>query len=470
MKNDVKNKKKNKNNTNNKKNNNKIIIKNEKKDIKINNNYSLNTDDKKVNGKTHAKKIIFICSIFIILITLLLFIFYYFFGGNYLKITKSGSDKEIKVLVGNSNYEIPKVTCKFFNKELSNKELKIVKNIDTNKLGKQEVEYECKKSFFKKNIVIKYNVVDEEPPILEVDSDENISIYVGDEYKEPIFKATDNYDGDITDKAEKTGEVDNKTAGIYEINYSVKDSSLNEASKKITVEVKVRPVQTNNKNNNNNVTYNTSSNMSCGTPGVIYLTFDDGPNNTYTPVILDVLKKYGVKATFFITSSGSDDLVKREYDEGHAVGIHTSTHQYNVVYASDEAFWNDMNIVKDRIERITGVSPTLMRFPGGSSNTVSRHYSVGIMGRLASQIEEKGYGYFDWNISSGDAGGTTDPNVEYNNVVNALSKSRGNVILMHDIKYHTSQAIDSIVKYGIENGYTFDVLNTSIICHQAINN
>ena len=111
-----------------------------------------------------------------------------------------------------------------------------------------------------------------------------------------------------------------------------------------------------------------------------------------------------------------------------------------------------------------------MRFPGGGSNTVSRNYSVGIMGRLAQQIEERGYAYFDWNISSGDAGGTTDPNVEYRNVVNNLSKSRGNVILMHDIKYHTSQAIDSIVKYGIDNGYTFSVLTKDVVCHQHINN
>lgn len=436
------------------------------KDLKGKN---VSRSEKYSKNKSNKKKIIFICSIIVILITLILFILYYLFGGNYLKITKSSNNKEIEVLVGNNDYEKVDVTCNFFNKKLSNKELKIVKNIDVNKLGKQEVEYECKKSFFKKNIIIKYNVVDKEAPVLEVDSEDSVSIYVGDEYKEPSVKATDNYDGDITDKIEKTGEVNNQKDGTYEINYSVKDSSLNESTKKITVEVKVRPVQTN-KNSNNNVTYNISSNISCGTPGVIYLTFDDGPNNIYTPVILDVLKKYGVKATFFITSSGSDDLVKREYDEGHAVGIHTSTHQYNVVYASDEAFWNDMNVVKERIERITGVSPTLMRFPGGSSNTVSRHYSVGIMGRLAQQIEEKGYGYFDWNISSGDAGGTTDPTQEYNNVVNALSKTRGNVILMHDIKYHTSQAIDSIVKYGIENGYTFDVLNTSIICHQAINN
>ena len=415
--------------------------------------------------KKSKKKVVLIISIIVLLFLLLLFFLYYFFGGNYLVISKDGNDDVKEVLVSSDSVEIPKVTCKFFGRKVSKKELKMVKNIDVNKLGNQGIEYECKKSFFKKNITIKYNVVDLEAPTLEIDSEDNVSIYVGDEYKEPGVKAIDNYDGDITDRIEKSGEVDNQKEGTYEITYSVKDSSSNESSKTIKVEVKARPVQTKSSGGTK-----VSSNMSCGSPGVIYLTFDDGPNNSYTPVILDVLKKYGVKATFFVTSSGSDDLIRREYNEGHAVGIHTSTHAYNIVYSSDEAFWNDMNVVKGRIERLTGVSPTLMRFPGGSSNTVSRHYSVGIMSRLARQIEEKGYGYFDWNISSGDAGGTTDPTQEYYNVVNNLSKSRGNVILMHDIKKHTSQAIDSIVKYGLDNGYTFDVLNTSIICHQAISN
>ena len=363
-------------------------------------------------------------------------------------------------MVGDNNYQKPKVTCTFLGKKVSKKNIKIMKEIDINKLGEQEVIYECEKSFFKKNVNVKYNVVDKIAPELEVDSEEKVTIYVNDNYNEPIVKAVDNYDGDITDKVEKIGEVDNKKAGTYEIEYKVQDSSGNEISKKIVVEVKTKQVAGSNK----------GANMSCGEAGVIYLTFDDGPNNYYTPVILDVLKKYNVKATFFVTSAGSDDLIKREFDEGHKVAIHTSSHAYNVVYASEEAFWNDMDIVKERIIRITGVEPTMMRFPGGSSNTVSRHYSIGIMGRLAEQIENKGYAYFDWNISSGDAGETTDPNVEYANVVNTLSKSRGNVVLMHDIKKHTSEAIESIVKYGIDNGYTFDVLNNSIVCHQPINN
>ena len=97
------------------------------------------------------------------------------------------------------------------------------------------------------------------------------------------------------------------------------------------------------------------------------LTFDDGPNNTYTPIILDVLKKYDVKATFFVTNSGKDELIKREYDEGHAIGLHTASHSYEKIYVSTTAFFNDLDLVAARVKRITGMDATLTRFPGGSS-------------------------------------------------------------------------------------------------------
>ena len=137
---------------------------------------------------------------------------------------------------------------------------------------------------------------------------------------------------------------------------------------------------------------------------------------------------------------------------------------------SSENFWGEVNKAHDLILNLTGYDSKLIRFPGGASNTVSKKYNTGIMSRLAREVTEKGYNYFDWNVSSGDSGGTTDPNVEYNNVIKSLSKSRGNVILMHDIKTHTMNAIDSIIKYGLDNGYKFDVLNLSITCKQSTNN
>ena len=98
------------------------------------------------------------------------------------------------------------------------------------------------------------------------------------------------------------------------------------------------------------------------------------------------------------------------------------------------------------------------------------------MTQLAKEVEDNGYVYFDWNISSGDAGGLKSASFngkvseEISNVTRNLSKSRGNVILMHDIKQTTASAIEEIIKYGKNNGYKFEVLNKNIICHQRINN
>lgn len=354
------------------------------------------------------------------------------------------------------SFDYPNIECTFLGLK-ANSEL--TKEIDLNTLGEQEAEYTCTKFIFKKVQKVTINVKDKEPPKITLNGSGEVYVYSSKKYTELGAKAEDNIDGDLTDKIIVTGEVDVQTVGTYEIKYTVTDAAGNEASITRKVNVTEKP-----------------SESSCGEKGVVYLTFDDGPDNGYTPMILDVLKKYDVKATFFVTSTGSDDLIKREFDEGHAVGVHTSSHDYAKIYVSSDAFWNDFNIVAERIKKITGQAPTLSRFPGGSSNTVSKKYSKGIMTQLVKEVEEKGYAYFDWNESSGDAGGLTHPTLEENvqqeikNVTTSLSKSHGNVILMHDIKKTTANAIEGIVKYGIDNGYTFKVLDQSIICHQKVNN
>ena len=402
-----------------------------------------------MKSKKSIKKPVLI-SLIVLVSVGVLFCIFFVVGGNFLKIDFEETDKEISF--NDENFQYPLVKCTFFGSDVSNN-VERLNDIDISKLGEQNIEYTCKKLFFSKKASIKYVVVDKTNPEITLNGNPELSVYLGGSYEEKGATAKDNFDGDLSDKISIEGTVDVNTVGDYNIKYVVKDSSGNTSEVERKVHIKEKP-----------------SPSSCGDAGVIYLTFDDGPNTIYTPVILDVLKKYDVKATFFITSAGTDELVKREFDEGHAIGIHSATHAYDKIYVSSEAFWSDMNIVKERIEKVTGKSTDLMRFPGGASNTVSRKYNRGIMTQLAKEIEEKGYGYFDWNISSGDAGGTTDPEVEYNNVISSLSKSRGNVILMHDIKKHTSLAIENIVKYGLDHGYKFDVLNKDIICHQRINN
>ena len=329
------------------------------------------------------------------------------------------------------------------------------------KKAKDKVTYTVKDSH--RNKAVKERELireDKEAPKMELNGAETVYVIVGGTYNEQGVKVTDNCDGDISSEVKTEGTVNTGEAGTYTLKYTVKDKAGNEASKERKVEVQKYVPKV-------------GANYSCGAAGVIYLTFDDGPNGNYTPTILDVLKKYNVKATFFVlgqNASARPDLLKREVNEGHAVGIHTWTHEYSNIYSSTSAFWNEVNRTHDYIKNQTGYDSKLIRFPGGASNTVSKHYSTGIMSTLAREVVNKGYNYFDWNESSGDAGGTTTASGVYSNVIGQLSKSKGNVILMHDIKSYTMNAVEDIVKYGKNNGYTFDVLNIGIECKQGTNN
>ena len=396
-----------------------------------------------------------VVTLIVILVILLFVLGFLVLGGNLLTL-KVLDEEALEAPYQGEKYEYPKVECTFLGLK-ANAEL--TKKIDLNTMGEQEAEYTCSKFIFKSVKKVKIKVMDKIPPEIKLNGNSETYVYVGRKYLELGAKATDNMDGDVSDKISITGEVDGNTIGKYEIKYTVTDSSGNIGEQIRKVNVTERP-----------------GDLSCGEKGVIYLTFDDGPNDTYTPKILDVLKKYDVKATFFVTNSGSDEMIKREYDEGHAIALHTASHDYAKIYASVDAFFDDLNSVAERVKRITGQEANLSRFPGGSSNTVSRKYSKGIMTELSKMVEEKGYNYVDWNVLSGDAethkSTTFEGKVEeeIKNVTANLRSSVGNVVLMHDIKQTTATAIESIVKYGIDHGYKFKVLDQSVICHQKINN
>ena len=140
---------------------------------------------------------------------------------------------------------------------------------------------------------------------------------------------------------------------------------------------------------------------------VIYLTFDDGPSRN-TSYILDVLKSENVKATFFITGKGSDYIIKREYEEGHSIGLHTYSHNYKAIYSKVDAYFKDIEAVNQRLCDITTTRSKIVRFAGGSSNTISRRYKKGIMSELTKEVIARGYKYYDWNIDSGDASGVSN--------------------------------------------------------------
>ena len=315
------------------------------------------------------------------------------------------------------------------------------------KVLKDKIIYSVQDSNGNKKIVTKKVIFkDIEKPNITLEGGEEITVYVGEEYKELGYSVSDNCDNNLKDKVKVEGSVDTSKEGVYTITYKLSDSSDNSTS--VTRKVNV-----------------------VDNKGIIYLTFDDGPNDGTTNVILDILKEEGVKATFFVTCHGPDELIKREYDEGHTVALHTATHNYAILYASDEAYFNDLQQVQDRVKRITGFDSKIIRFPGGASNTISRRYSSGIMSRITQEVLNRGYKYYDWNISSGDAGNTTDPNVVYSNVVNSLRTDRANMVLMHDIKTYTRDALRNIIRYGKNNGYRFEriTMDTEMIA-QRVNN
>ncbi len=207
---------------------------------------------------------------------------------------------------------------------------------------------------------------------------------------------------------------------------------------------------------------------------VCYLTFDDGPSAN-TLKILDILNKYGVKATFFVINSADIGYVKNIYEAGHTVGLHTATHNYSQIYASTDAYFNDLQQISDKVESIIGIKPTVMRFPGGSSNKVSAKYCGGIMTRLVSLVQERGYSYFDWNVASGDADSNT-PSYTYirNNVLNSAKNKNSACVLMHDssAKTTTVQALPEIIEGLTAMGYRFEALTpeTYGYHHRNLNN
>ena len=199
-------------------------------------------------------------------------------------------------------------------------------------------------------------------------------------------------------------------------------------------------------------------------PKTIYLTFDDGPSEN-TIKILDLLKQYKIKATFFTIGGQDEAIYKRIVKEGHTLANHTNEHEYSVVYKSTDAFWQSFEKHNAFIKKLTGKDNKIMRFPGGSNNTVSNKYSYGIMNTLTKQAKEKGYIYHDWNVSSLDAvKNTQDENVIVNTVLKEVRDWSRPIILFHDSspKTTTVSALKRIIPELVGKGYKFDKIDESV--------
>ena len=180
----------------------------------------------------------------------------------------------------------------------------------------------------------------------------------------------------------------------------------------------------------------------------VYLTFDDGPSSN-TDNILDILDTYGVKATFFVTGkegAKAEASYRRIVEEGHTLGMHSYTHDYSVIYPSEEAFLEDMEKLQRYLYDVTGVQSTYIRFPGGSSNKVS---DVD-MRLLITDVHEAGMEYFDWNVSSQDASSKPLTKEEIlDNCLNSIERFQNCIILMHDAgsKDSTVEALPELIEH-----------------------
>lgn len=198
-------------------------------------------------------------------------------------------------------------------------------------------------------------------------------------------------------------------------------------------------------------------------PKIVCLTFDDGPSKNTAP-ILEILDKEQVPATFFVCAQDANEkylpLVADIAAAGHQIALHSATHQYSKIYASTDAFWQDIRTLRQALEPYVDVAAIdWLRFPGGSTNTVSHRYGGRqIMQQLKAQAEQKGYAWIDWNVCAEDAT-ASHPNAAQilRNVQNDAKDQPICVVLMHDTNatHETVKALPDILEWFAAKGYRF---------------
>ncbi len=415
----------------------------------------------------------------------------------------------------------------YHNNRLIAKDKYVVKsenNVNTEILGDYKISYDVKYHLRKFHIERIVHVIDDIKPVITANIEKFERDYCTRKDKSKLtFEAIDNYDGDLTSVVEKN-EVDNniilsatdatgnKETLIIPIDYGTKPDDYIKLNGNSTIYVTLNGKYTESgagyydgcgkkldekittsgsvdtkKTGTYTITYTASTGKKAtrkivvykpsagvvtgnGNGKIIYLTFDDGPG-PYTQKILNTLDKYNVKATFFVTNQFSNYvyLIKNEYQAGHTVAVHTYTHNYNI-YRSVDTYVNDFNKMNAVIEKYTGSKSKLFRFPGGSSNTVSRQYAKGVVRKIADYMNNAGYRYFDWDITSGDASNASRKQI-YNNVVNGVKRCSSCIVLMHDIKATTANELDNILQTLTSSGYRFGTLSmSSPTAHHSIAN
>ena len=191
----------------------------------------------------------------------------------------------------------------------------------------------------------------------------------------------------------------------------------------------------------------------------VFLTFDDGPTSNITPQVLDILKRYNVKATFFVLGKQVErnpDLIRREFNEGHCIESHTYSHTYKAVYTSKDTFFDEFYRTQTNLQNCLGneeFKTLVVRMPGG---TVGGPYHS-IKKEISGELRGKGIASLDWNCLTKDAEGAVTEEAIMNNVYTYTGNKTSVVLLMHDAdtKQITPDTLPKVIEYYRDNGYKF---------------
>jgi len=188
----------------------------------------------------------------------------------------------------------------------------------------------------------------------------------------------------------------------------------------------------------------------------IYLTFDDGPSYKVTNNILDILKKNKVKATFFLIGDqikDKEDVVKRIYNEGNSIGLHSYTHNYKKIYCNEDKFIKEMINCRNEINKVVGISPNIIRFPGGSYKRLNKDF--------LKRLHDKNFKVYDWNLDSSDGLKPKAPLDElYANAIEGSEEKGTLILLFHcaDVHQNTCRVLPKIISYYKSKGYEFKLI------------
>ena len=346
--------------------------------------------------------------------------------------------------------------------------VKVTDNIKNNKVGKYKVTY--KNFLFKKNRTVE--IVDEVKPVITL-IDDNVTILLNEEYKEPGYKAQDEYDGDLTDKVEIISGLKNNQVGTYKITYKVTDSSKNTTKLSRVVNVVNTLYKDEYETMDNNMTGWYTSNRQDGSrpreseikkykdqnvyflgpdKKVIYLTFDEGGNITYVKEIVDILNKHNIDATFFFSRnyiSNNPDLMKKIINSGHSIGNHTVNHLSMPSLATKDKFdsyYSELKETEIAFMQATGKPmEKLFRYPMGEYSN-----------RTMNIMKSMGYKSIFWSVAYKDWDGDYNKEYSLNNMKKQLHN--GAIYLIHPKCKGNYEALEDFINYATDLGYKFDLV------------